>query len=68
MPQSIYWGTRFCSELYPVKAIYITENGCGYREAPNENGEILDLHRVQYLRSYLEHVHRACTDGVPIKG
>jgi beta-glucosidase len=51
-----------------VKAIYITENGCGYNEEPVVNGEILDLHRRDFIRSYLRETHRALSDGVPVRG
>ena len=68
MPQSIYWGTRFAAEVYGVKTIYITENGCGYSKEPVVNGEVLDLHRRDYVRNYLRELHRAITDGVPVKG
>lgn len=68
MPQSIYWATRFVKELYGVKEIYITENGCGYNEEPVVGGEVNDLHRREFLRSYLRELHRAISDGVPIRG
>ena len=68
VPQSIYWGTRFCHEVYGHPAIYITENGCGYDDEPVVNGEVVDLHRRDYLRSYLREAHRAIADGVPLKG
>lgn len=68
MPQSIYWGTRLAQEVYGAKAIYITENGCGYDNEPVVHGEVLDLHRRDYVRNYLKELHRAITDGVPVKG
>jgi beta-glucosidase len=68
VPQSIYWATRFCHEVYGHQAIYITENGCGYDTEPVVNGEVFDLHRRDYLRSYLREAHRAVGDGVPLKG
>jgi beta-glucosidase len=67
-PQAIYWATRFVHEIYGVKAIYITENGCGYNEEPVERGEVSDLHRREFLRNYLSELHRAIGDGVPVRG
>lgn len=49
-PQAMYWGTRFAAEIYNAKAIYVTENGYGAEETPNAKGEVLDLHRRDYLR------------------
>jgi beta-glucosidase len=68
VPQAIYWGPRLAAEVYGVKAITITENGYGAVEETDANGEILDLHRRDYLRQYLLELRRAISDGVPVKG
>jgi len=68
MPQVMYWGTRFAAEVYGVSSIYITENGCGYNDEPVVHGEVLDLHRREFVRSHLREVHRAITDGIPVHG
>lgn len=68
IPESIYWGCRFAAEVYGAKAIYITENGCGYDLEKEEKGEVQDLHRITILRSYLRELRRAVNDGVPAKG
>ena len=67
-PQVMYWGTRLAQETYGVKSIYITENGCGYDDDAVVNGEVIDLHRREYLRSHLREVRRAIGDGVPVHG
>jgi len=68
VPQAIYWAPRMCHELYGHRSIYITENGCGYDDESVVDGEVIDLHRRDYLRSHLREVHRAIADGVPIDG
>ncbi len=68
IPQAIYWAPRMCYELYGQQSIYITENGCGYNDEPVVKGEVMDLHRRDYLRNHLREVHRAIADGVPIDG
>jgi len=68
MPQCIYWGPRLVQELYGVSSIYITENGCGYNEEPVIDGEVRDLHRRDFVRNYLRELHRAVSDGVPVRG
>jgi len=68
VPQSIYWATRFCHELYGHASLYITENGCGYNDEPVVNGEVMDLHRRDFLRNHLREAHRAIADGVPLHG
>jgi beta-glucosidase len=67
-PQAIYWGLRLAHENYGLKRIFVTENGCGYDDEPVINGEVHDLHRREFLRSYLRELHRAIEDGVPVGG
>jgi beta-glucosidase len=68
VPQSIYWAPRMCREVYGHESIFITENGCGYNDEPVTGGEVLDLHRRDFLRNHLREIHRAIADGVPIDG
>ena len=68
IPQSIYWGSRLPHELYGACKIYITENGCGYDDEPVKDGEVMDLHRREFVRGYLKEVHRVIADGVPVGG
>jgi beta-glucosidase len=68
VPQAMYWGPRHVTELYAPKEIVITESGAGYDDAPPANGEVLDLHRLTYVRQCLKELHRAITDGVPVSG
>jgi beta-glucosidase len=67
-PQVMYWGTRLARETYGVASLYVTENGCGYNDEPVIDGEVLDLHRREYLRGHLRELHRAIADGVPVDG
>lgn len=68
MPQVMYWGPRLAAEVYGVKAVHITENGCGYNDAPPDGrGEVNDLHRRDMVRNYLGELRRAILDGVPVK-
>ncbi len=67
-PQSLYWGIRHAAEVYGVKSFYITENGTAFPDEITPKGEILDLDRQHYLRTYLAEVHRAVDDGFDVKG
>jgi beta-glucosidase len=51
-----------------VKNVYVTENGCGYDDDIVKGGEVLDLHRIEYLRSYLKELQRSIEDGTPVRG
>jgi beta-glucosidase len=68
VPEAMYWGPRWVNEIYGVKAIYITENGAGYDDAPPVHGELLDVHRRNYVRACLKDLHRAIQERVPVKG
>jgi beta-glucosidase len=68
VPQAMYWTPRFTHEVFGVKTIYVTENGCGHREPATVTGELPDLHRCEFMRSYLRELHRALQDGVPVRG
>jgi beta-glucosidase len=67
-PRAMYWGPRLLAEVYGVQNICITENGAGYDDGPPENGKVLDLHRLEYVRSCLVELKRAIDDGVPVTG
>lgn len=67
-PDSLYWAPRHISEIWGVKEIYITENGCSSSDVPAPDGHIYDTDRVMYLRSYLHSLHRALTEGFPVRG
>ncbi|OAM90496.1 GH1 family beta-glucosidase [Termitidicoccus mucosus] len=68
VPQSIYWAIRHCHELYHPRAFYITENGASFPDPPAADGEIVDLHRRDFVRNYLVNVHRAVGEGLPCRG
>ena len=68
VPEAMYWGARWVSEIYGAKAIYITENGAGYDDAPPVKGEVIDLHRLEYVRACLRELHRATAEKIPVKG
>lgn len=68
LPRAMYWGPRHVTELYAPKEIVITENGAGYDDTPPQNGDVLDLHRREYVRQCLVELHRAIADGAPVRG
>ncbi|QMV18366.1 beta-glucosidase [Granulicella sp. 5B5] len=67
-PEALYWGPKLSHELWGIKEIYITENGCSSADKIAEDGHIYDTDRVMYLRNYLTQLHRAVAEGVPVKG
>jgi len=67
-PGGMYWSPKLLHELWGVKDIYITENGAASWDVPTPTGEVLDVDRVFFLRSYLSQLQRAIDEGVPVKG
>ncbi len=48
--------------------IMIVENGLGTRDVLDENGEIHDQYRIEYLREHIKAVEESLKDGVNIIG
>ncbi|MGF1508417.1 MAG: GH1 family beta-glucosidase [Myxococcota bacterium] len=53
---------------YQPGSIYITENGCAYSTAPDEQGVVKDTKRIEFLEKHLTAIHHALTLGVPVEG
>ncbi len=67
-PEALYWGPKLVYDNWHPKAMFITENGCSSADVVAPDGHVYDTDRVMYFRNYLTQLHRAVTDGVPIKG
>jgi beta-glucosidase len=67
-PEVIYWAVRNVSDVWKPHALYITENGCSADDVVTASGRVEDTDRVMYLRNHLTHLHRAASEGYPIKG
>jgi len=67
-PEALYWAPRLISELWNVKAIYITENGASSSDTIASDGHVYDTDRVMFLRNYLTQLRRAVAADVPVKG
>ena len=67
VPQAIYWGVRLLHEIWGFKKSYVTENGTVGADKM-QNGEVLDLDRLQYYRLYLRAAARAVAEGYPLRG
>ena len=59
------------NELYDryQKPLFVVENGLGAVDTPNENGEIVDDYRIDYLKQHVETMKEAVgLDGVDLLG
>ena len=48
--------------------IYVMENGDGAVETPDGSGNVVDLHRIEYLASYLGALREAVAAGADVRG
>ncbi len=67
-PEALYWSPKLTAKLWNIKEIYITENGASSADILTPAGTVLDTDRVMYLRNYLTQLHRAVSEGVPVRG
>lgn len=67
-PEITYWGPRHLAEIWNVRDVRITENGCSSSDCQADDGQIYDMDRVMFLRQYLRSAQRAVREGYPLKG
>ena len=58
---------RIHSDWPDMTELMITENGAAYDDEPDENGEVKDQRRVDYLEQHLAAAARAIEKGAPLK-
>ena len=67
-PEGLYDMIMRIKRQYPnYKALYITENGMGYKD-DFEDGTIDDQPRIDYIKRHLEAVGQAIEEGANVKG
>lgn len=49
-------------------ALYVTENGAAYPDAPDAAGFVQDDDRLSYIREHLHAVHQAISAGADVRG
>jgi beta-glucosidase len=67
-PEAMYWVPKIAAEVWGIKEIYITENGCSAADVVAADGQIYDTDRVMFLEAYLTQLQRGVSEGVPVKG
>ena len=69
-PECVYWTVRNVCDIWKEKvpALYITENGTSSDDVLTPDGHVEDIDRVMYLRNHITQLHRAVSEGYPVKG
>ena len=68
VPDGLYRMIMKICERYPIKALFVTENGVACADAIDAGGRVRDSQRIAYLRSHLGACRRALAEGAPLKG
>ncbi len=63
VPKGIYYTLKYTKEEFGNIPVYITENGMAAQDVETKEGEVLDLDRLEYIRTHLEMASRAIHDG-----
>lgn len=67
-PKALYYALLFTKDTFNNMPVYITENGMAARDTETDGEKVLDLDRIEYLRTHLEMVWKAIHEGCNIKG
>jgi len=67
-PRGLYEIVMRITKDYNRPVIEITENGCSYKDAPDQRGIDNDQRRIDYYRSYLTELAYAIRDGADVRG
>jgi beta-glucosidase len=67
-PRALYDMVTRVTKDWDRPVIEITENGCSYGDAPDEDGVVRDDRRIDYYRGYLRELGRAIQDGADVRG
>jgi len=67
-PPGIYELLTRIHNDYQAPTLYITENGAAFADKVDENGEVNDQRRVNYLKEHFIQVHKAIDEGVKLRG
>ncbi|PJC86633.1 6-phospho-beta-glucosidase [Vibrio sp. HA2012] len=66
-PVGLRYLLNFLYDRYQLP-LFIVENGLGAKDVLEENGEVIDDYRIQYLNDHLYQVGEAIQDGVDVMG
>ncbi len=66
-PEGLRTGMEKIYQRYQLPMI-ITENGMAVSETPDENGEIDDTYRIEYIHAHLKQVQIMLEEGIDIMG
>jgi beta-glucosidase len=67
-PQGLYEHLTRLHRDYHIPAIYTIENGAAFNDTVSPDGQVHDPRRTNFLREHFLQLHRAISEGVPLRG
>jgi beta-glucosidase len=67
-PESLYEMIKKFNSYRHISEIYVTENGAAFKDEILPDGEVNDVRRVEYLKSYVQQLLRAKEEGMKVNG
>jgi beta-glucosidase len=67
-PESLYEMIKKFNSYRHISEIYVTENGAAFKDEVLPDGEVNDVRRVEYLKSYVQQLLRAKEEGMKVNG
>ncbi len=67
-PEGMAETLKMVWEYQPTCELMVTENGIPVPDGVDFDGRVRDERRIRYLQSHIAQVHRAISDGIPVKG
>lgn len=67
-PEGLYDLFMRIQKDYGNPVLYVTENGCAFKDAVRQNNIILDDDRREYLEQHLEMAKKSIRDGIRLEG
>jgi beta-glucosidase len=67
-PKGLYDIIKWTDRNYPIRKMYVTENGTAFNDPVTTDGRCHDTGQVNYLREHIKQALRAREDGVPLHG
>ena len=67
-PKCMYDELMELKRCYGDFPVYITENGIGIFEAPDENGQLMDDDRIRWTEEFIDWMRKAKAEGCNVNG
>ncbi len=67
-PKCMYNALKEIKAKYGDILVYITENGCGQYETPDDNGYVKDTERIEICSEFIDYMLQAREEGVNVQG